>query len=815
MGLFDAISGVFNPDIISTYNDIINNHAEAFQRLKGRQIVGTLSELFWHKPTYKDKKYIAQHKHEILLVEAEIEEEKAYQKRRTQIINVARQYPHAFYALLKELSISAIPDFNYTLPGNRKSNRAKRLEAQERSKKSTVLSRVNSFEPIFRDYGYIQNKVVTAKPKRSLETLSKDEYEKIFPHLNSLSTQEAKLLKQLKDEDNQIKFEDEVLDNNKRAKYYKQYLASQHKADSNIEFCVTHIPELDRFIQQSIHTEYLELRRKYPKGVQYCEDYEIGYGQQKEEIVVEKSASIPIWENVVRTYENLKKKYPIGLAAFERYNSFDDGKNSASLTMEEVIQCEDEVKRFEENAPISKFFDEWLHTQKEFASKCRNTYNQYLEGWGCYTYDIDFNVIKPNGDGSVEPFKVWQLFCESFSLYDSVTTNPYREKWAEAIEKNKRFLSGSLIYRSTVYDKILSFIDYLNKLYPQEIEVVLANSNTDETNTIDKHFSYLIEKIKERGIVCRKFTRNPSIIEEKVHYVIIELITSNSHLQDICKSLLNTKAKCFETCQKPHRFSCFSNIVYISLRKEFDDAEAKELINIKIQEQEEELRRTEEAEKKRREKEERERRLQQQKELEKSEILSCVSSWHSLFGRFQYSYLLNYYPTTCDFDATEDEWEDRWTVWNFKNTPGKTSATDHETALQTVIPQIKAKLVSTFGTSILRKLTLVCIPASSVEKTKARYEVFSDRICRETGMTNAYRYLQVISSSEEKKFGGRGITANNVSFDADFFRGKYILLFDDVITKGESMLRFKRKMEDLGAIVVGGISIGKTKHNRI
>lgn len=41
-----------------------------------------------------------------------------------------------------------------------------------------------------------------------------------------------------------------------------------------------------------------------------------------------------------------------------------------------------------------------------------------------------------------------------------------------------------------------------------------------------------------------------------------------------------------------------------------------------------------------------------------------------------------------------------------------------------------------------------------------------------------------------------------------------MLLFDDVITKGDSMLRFKRKMEELGAIVVGGFSIGKTTHMR-
>ena len=80
-------------------------------------------------------------------------------------------------------------------------------------------------------------------------------------------------------------------------------------------------------------------------------------------------------------------------------------------------------------------------------------------------------------------------------------------------------------------------------------------------------------------------------------------------------------------------------------------------------------------------------------------------------------------------------------------------------------------------------------------------------------MINAYSHIQVTSDSAEKKFGGSGISTSNVSFDADFFRDRYVILFDDVITKGESMLKFKVKMEELGAIVLGGISIGRTTHS--
>lgn len=205
---------------------------------------------------------------------------------------------------------------------------------------------------------------------------------------------------------------------------------------------------------------------------------------------------------------------------------------------------------------------------------------------------------------------------------------------------------------------------------------------------------------------------------------------------------------------------------------------------------------------------------QRAEEQIKKSLPSKVSSWFTLGDVFHYTYILNYYPTTCAFEATESEWEDRKTVWNFKNTPGKTSSTAHKRALDNVIPLIISKLITTFGKGSLKYLTLVCIPASTSLKTEARYKDFSKRLCEETGMTNAYDKIRVVAASEEKKFGGSGINTANLYFENSFFRGKYVLLFDDVITKGDSMLRFQRKMEELGAVVVGGFSIGRTKHNR-
>ena len=82
MGLFDAIKGLFNPEIISRYEEIVSSHSEAYRRWKGRQHYTALSSSVNTSPTYNDKYYIATHRDEILLVEKEIAEEKAFQKRK-------------------------------------------------------------------------------------------------------------------------------------------------------------------------------------------------------------------------------------------------------------------------------------------------------------------------------------------------------------------------------------------------------------------------------------------------------------------------------------------------------------------------------------------------------------------------------------------------------------------------------------------------------------------------------------------------------------------------------------------------------------
>ena len=49
-----------------------------------------------------------------------------------------------------------------------------------------------------------------------------------------------------------------------------------------------------------------------------------------------------------------------------------------------------------------------------------------------------------------------------------------------------------------------------------------------------------------------------------------------------------------------------------------------------------------------------------------------------------------------------------------------------------------------------------------------------------------------------------------IDFDTEFFNGKKVLVFDDILTKGFSYARFALQLEKFGAEILGGFFLGKT-----
>ena len=516
--------------------------------------------------------------------------------------------------------------------------------------------------------------------------------------------------------------------------------------------------------------------------------------KEEKQLIEEEEKWLREWEKkyneLEKKVDKIKEKYPKG---FEKWEETHDDKYWFDLDLD-IVEFEEKIAALDKHIKTEK----WEKAQSEYASQCYSLAKQFLDGCGRFIYNIPFKKYDLYGNKKTGTYKVWQFFRTAMCLEDlDYTYFPSTKKAASLMPalKNK-----SKWYKTFVYTNIVQFIKEVANYYcksPNENISVILNYNKDwDENVLDFHYKALVEIIcsddnykhinwyKSTDLLDYDENREKRILLSDDRIIIVDIVTNNEELKKLCENIINYDENAHPV------------ISYISLLKEFDKGEMISLINKENQ---------------------RQAKLKEEREKEekaKKKLVDGVSSWDLLAGVFRYSYLFYYYPTNCDFEATEEEWNARWFVWNFKNDPDQTSNFEHQQALDNAIPMLKKKILKTFDTDSLKYLTLVCIPASSQIKTQARYEEFSKRICDELGMINAYPYIKVVSEKAAKHLGGAGIDLKNLSFDEDFFKGRYVLLFDDVITKGDSMLKFKHKMESLGAFVVGGLSLGKTKHER-
>lgn len=185
-----------------------------------------------------------------------------------------------------------------------------------------------------------------------------------------------------------------------------------------------------------------------------------------------------------------------------------------------------------------------------------------------------------------------------------------------------------------------------------------------------------------------------------------------------------------------------------------------------------------------------------------STIMDTAISREKSKGRLMVSFL-KYYPVRFT-DVSMESQIARDLIWGFKK--GQ--------YIDIVAKNTATKMRQCFG-GRTSEMVFVCVPASTAEKNDARYREFSDLVCRLTGAVNGFDHVQIMEdrlalheNHHEKSID----TVSVINFDADFFNGREVLCFDDVITRGLSFSRFADKLETMGAKVVGGFFLGKTTY---
>lgn len=170
----------------------------------------------------------------------------------------------------------------------------------------------------------------------------------------------------------------------------------------------------------------------------------------------------------------------------------------------------------------------------------------------------------------------------------------------------------------------------------------------------------------------------------------------------------------------------------------------------------------------------------------------------NIFMAARYTYI----PTSVE--ATGQAWGIRKKVWKFKDGDVNTSSEAAQWVSRTLDENLPG----------LEDCTLVCIPASTQERTCMRYEQFAGEVCKATGMANAYKHIKVEGDRlalHEHKVCKSISKVSVLKFDAKFFNGRKVVIFDDVITKGSSLANMVEHLESLGATVVAAVFLAVTR----
>jgi predicted amidophosphoribosyltransferase len=116
-------------------------------------------------------------------------------------------------------------------------------------------------------------------------------------------------------------------------------------------------------------------------------------------------------------------------------------------------------------------------------------------------------------------------------------------------------------------------------------------------------------------------------------------------------------------------------------------------------------------------------------------------------------------------------------------------------------------------------VVIVCIPASTHYTNVRRWKRFSDMLCRITGATSGFDRVQVSGSRKRAHITGEHELATNIKhyvhIDAEYFRGRKVLVIDDIYTSGQSSAAFIAAMESAGATVTMAMFLAKTKRYRV
>ena len=167
-----------------------------------------------------------------------------------------------------------------------------------------------------------------------------------------------------------------------------------------------------------------------------------------------------------------------------------------------------------------------------------------------------------------------------------------------------------------------------------------------------------------------------------------------------------------------------------------------------------------------------------------------------------------YVPKAYRELATEEEKNFSEWVINFKD--------GQKAQLKEGAQMVISKLRQWYGDKA-RELVCVPVPCSRMAQYRFRFSYFCVVVANTLGQANPMQHVTILGkrSAAHRNPAHTIVKDDNyeVQVDGDFFKGKKVVIVDDIISSGRTADDFAKKLEDAGAEVKGGIFFAKTKIN--
>lgn len=198
-----------------------------------------------------------------------------------------------------------------------------------------------------------------------------------------------------------------------------------------------------------------------------------------------------------------------------------------------------------------------------------------------------------------------------------------------------------------------------------------------------------------------------------------------------------------------------------------------------------------------RQKEEREKEAKRQAELTRRRNLAAQFKYITLGGH-KAAYCFDYYPKNRFPSVTAQQEADRRAVWNFK-----------DGSYSYGLNRLADFLDGNFTREEMKNVVVCVIPASTQYKNDIRYKTMCAKIAEKLPVINGYNYITINTDRSDSRTQKSSDTVWNLSFSSSV-RGKTVVLFDDITTRGTSFIQVANKLKEVGASNVHGFFLGKT-----